>query len=273
MSSQASGQRKIMGNGDKSVTNNAHPRQHHKHNVNKQPQPCIDATLQLGAGCEAISAALMKLVPAARIINVQLVEPAERQATAGGFYLDVSVPDGDRHLIQLAALQEQVRAYASTRSPAVELLQVSVVVTGDKANEVSNHVIRLHAIAFNTSAQLTAWHQHRAEVLARDHRHIGAQQQLFMMDHRYAPGSLFVLPHGQHIVSRLKTLLRDEYRRLGYEEISTPLLYHTDLWMRSGHLENYKDDMFLVEGKRHGASVDGHTASHTFGLKPMSCPV
>ncbi|KAI9179396.1 threonyl-tRNA synthetase [Blastocladiella emersonii ATCC 22665] len=79
----------------------------------------------------------------------------------------------------------------------------------------------------------------------RDHRSIGQMQKLFNF-HDLSPGSAFFLPHGTHIVYRLMDLMRTQYRRFGFSEVITPLLYKRPLWQASGHWDNYKDDMFTV---------------------------
>ncbi|RUS26013.1 threonyl-tRNA synthetase [Jimgerdemannia flammicorona] len=141
-----------------------------------------------------------------------------------------------------------------------------------------------------TLAQISSSHEHDDDPTSRDHRHIGRAQSLFMI-HPLSPGSIFMLPHGTRIVHRLQDFLRREYRRYGYEEVMTPLIYKKDLWETSGHWQNYKEDMFLVRGgdegkdetdeQKHGHGHDGHYEhehSHTekgaeeYALKPMNCP-
>ncbi|KAI9271426.1 threonyl-tRNA synthetase [Sporodiniella umbellata] len=88
------------------------------------------------------------------------------------------------------------------------------------------------------------------------------------MIHPVSPGSIFMLPHGTRIVRKLQAFLRAEYRRYGYEEVMTPLIYKKDLWETSGHWQNYKDDMYMVQG---GVKEEGDDEG-LFGLKPMNCP-
>jgi threonyl-tRNA synthetase len=82
-----------------------------------------------------------------------------------------------------------------------------------------------------------------------------------------------MLPHGTRIVQKLQDFLRAEYGRYGYEEVMTPLIYKKDLWETSGHWQNYKDDMFMVNsGREHSCQHDGEEDEGLFGLKPMNCP-
>ena len=64
-------------------------------------------------------------------------------------------------------------------------------------------------------------------------------------------GNPFFLPHGTRIFTKLQNFIREEYRKRGYQEVITPLIFNTDLWKKSGHYANYKDDMFTVTGCRY----------------------
>ncbi|KAG5455716.1 MAG: hypothetical protein BJ554DRAFT_4775, partial [Olpidium bornovanus] len=134
---------------------------------------------------------------------------------------------------------------------------------------------RVFAAAFPSAKALDAWQAEREEAARRDHRLIGRRQELFCF-HPSSPGSAFFLPHGVRIVSKLLEMIRDEYRRRGFDEVMTPQLYKRDLWKRSGHWENYKDDMFTVvcgDGKDVGGSgCAGEETRDEYGLKPMNCP-
>ena len=104
---------------------------------------------------------------------------------------------------------------------------------------------RVYGIAFPTSAQLSSWQAAIDEAKKRDHRAIGKAQLLFFF-HDLSPGSAFMLPHGTRIYNCLVALLRREYRRRGYNEVMSPLMYKADLWRTSGHLDAYAENMFTV---------------------------
>ncbi|OWZ16899.1 Threonine-tRNA ligase [Phytophthora megakarya] len=135
---------------------------------------------------------------------------------------------------------------------------------------------RVYAISFPNNAQLKEWRHLQEEAKKRDHRLIGRAQQLFMF-HPLSPGSSFFLPHGTRVFNTLADFIRGEYRRRGYDEVITPLIFKKELWETSGHLKNYHDDMFMVS---QGIATDdeGHDHNHSeeeydhFGLKPMNCP-
>jgi threonyl-tRNA synthetase len=139
---------------------------------------------------------------------------------------------------------------------------------------------RVYGISFPNKALLKEWTHLQEEAKKRDHRLLGKAQQLFLF-HPLSPGSSFFLPHGTRVFNKLANFIRDEYRKRGYEEVITPLIYKKELWETSGHLQNYKEDMFMVsQGIVDKGCSHGHKHTHgldesyedTFGLKPMNCP-
>ena len=96
-----------------------------------------------------------------------------------------------------------------------------------------------------------------------DHRLIGALRSLYTTDVS-SPGTPFFLPRGTHIFQKLTSFLRAQYPMLGFREVLTPTIYKEELWRQSGHWDNYKDDMFMVE--------KGEKLTESYGLKPMNCP-
>ncbi|CEP22487.1 thrS [Cyberlindnera jadinii] len=92
---------------------------------------------------------------------------------------------------------------------------------------------------------------------------IATRQQLYMID-AVTPGCPFFLPHGTRIFNKLVSFMKLKQRQYGFEEVITPLIYRRQLWETSGHWDNYKDDMFRVEGN--------DLSKEEYGLKPMNCP-
>ncbi|KAI8944365.1 hypothetical protein F4801DRAFT_595004 [Xylaria longipes] len=89
----------------------------------------------------------------------------------------------------------------------------------------------------------------------------------------YSPGSPILLPNGAKIFNRLVEFLRQQYARYGFDEVITPTIYKKALWKKSGHLENYGDDMFTVTStspSRRDPAEGGE--EDEYGLKPMNCP-
>lgn len=115
---------------------------------------------------------------------------------------------------------------------------------------------RIYGLSFAKQSDLDAHVKLMEEAARRDHRKLGRELGLFMF-HDHSPGAPFFLPKGTIVYNALLELMREEYRRRGYEEVITPLLYDKELWQTSGHWEHYKEHMFLTEG---------------YSLKPMNCP-
>lgn len=144
----------------------------------------------------------------------------------------------------------KVKAFATTRHSASQWL-------GDTEND---SLQRLYGISFPDKKQLKAWEENQKKAKERDHRRIGAQQQLIMF-HDLSPGSAFWLPHGARIYNTLIQFIKDHYWKKGYEEIITPNIYNLDLWHQSGHALHYKDAMFCF-----------NVENQEFAMKPMNCP-
>ncbi len=119
---------------------------------------------------------------------------------------------------------------------------------------------RIYGTAFLKKKDLEE-HLHRLEEAAkRDHRVIGRQLDLFSIQDE-GPGFPFFHPKGMVLRNLLEEYWREEHRKRGYVEIKTPIILHEDLWHRSGHWDNYKDNMYF-------STID----EQTFAIKPMNCP-
>lgn len=134
----------------------------------------------------------------------------------------------------------------------------------------SNALTRITGTSFLSSAALATHLHSKATAQARDHRAIGTKQSLFFF-HPYSPGSPFLLPHGTRIMNALVGMLRGEYRRRGFDEVVTPLLFDKRLWQVSGHWENYRDDMFSI-GMGKGSSINGGTLGETGFSSSITSP-
>ncbi len=128
---------------------------------------------------------------------------------------------------------------------------------GDSRNE---QLQRIYGTAWANKKDLEAYLKRIEEAKLRDHRRLGPALDLFSL-HPIAPGSPFFHPKGTIIYNILIQYMRDLYKRYGYSEVITPLIYKTDLWKTSGHYEAFHDDMFLMNVH------DGE-----YGVKPMNCP-
>ncbi|KDN40162.1 threonyl-tRNA synthetase [Tilletiaria anomala UBC 951] len=213
----------------------------------------------------------------------------------GEFYIDFiltkpNVPDKRR--FALLPSTNYLRA-VKLRQWSTATWTPSTPHVGPKALPMTQALLRVRGITFPSHAQLKKHIAAQEAASASDHRTIGRSQALFMTSDVASPGSPFILPHGMRIGRKVERVIRDLYDVHGYDEVRTPQLFKKDLWVRSGHWENYKDDMFKVKGFREDsewmsarAAHDGHscvahgsTASTmedgdegAYGLKPMNCP-
>ena len=129
-----------------------------------------------------------------------------------------------------------------------------------RGSEKNPQLQRIYGVAFLTKEEL-AEHLHiLEEAKKRDHRKLGKELDLFSF-HPEAPASPFFHPKGTIVYNRLTQYIRELYGPYEYEEIITPQIMDVSLWKRSGHWENYQDNMYFTE-------VD----ERTFAVKPMNCP-
>jgi len=145
---------------------------------------------------------------------------------------------------------------------AVRLLESSgAYFKGDERNEMLQ---RLYGTAFATQQELDEYFARLEEMRRRDHRRIGRELDLFSF-HAEAPASPFFHPRGAIVYNALIDLMRERYRHYGYEEVITPQIFSADLWRRSGHWDNYRDDMFYADGYE-------QAGERLNSVKPMNCP-
>ncbi|MEX1358267.1 MAG: threonine--tRNA ligase [Gaiellaceae bacterium] len=131
-----------------------------------------------------------------------------------------------------------------------------------RGDEHKQQLTRIYGTAFYSQEDLDAHLERLEEARRRDHRRLGVQLDLFHLSER-SPGSPFWHPKGMVIWNALEDLRRRENARRGYVEVKTPLLYDIDTYVTSGHYENYRENMFFVQGKEDEKPL---------ALKPMNCP-
>ncbi len=129
---------------------------------------------------------------------------------------------------------------------------------GDESNPMLQ---RIYGTAFASKKELEAHLAAIEEAKKRDHRRLGAELELFMLD-PVSPGSPFYLPKGMVLYNTLIDYMRSLYPKYGYQEVMTPQIFRTDLFRTSGHYELFRDDMFLMQGDE----------GEELGVKPMNCP-
>jgi len=129
--------------------------------------------------------------------------------------------------------------------------------------DAKNHVLqRVYGVCFPTAEELEAHLALLEEAKERDHRKIGKDMQLFMVDELVGRGLPMYLPKGQLIWMELENYIRSKELKLGYQHVLTPCVGSVSLYKTSGHWDHYKDNMFPA------MEVEGED----FVLRPMNCP-
>ena len=128
---------------------------------------------------------------------------------------------------------------------------------GDSANAM---LTRIYGTAWLNDKDLKAYLYQLEEAEKRDHRKIGKALDLFHQQEE-SPGMVFWHPNGWAIWQQVEQYMRGVYRKSGYQEVRCPMVLDVSLWKKSGHWDNYKENMFFTESEK-----------HTFALKPMNCP-
>jgi len=119
---------------------------------------------------------------------------------------------------------------------------------------------RIYGTAFFNKKELKSHLALLEEARKRDHRKLGRDLDLFSF-HPDAPASPFFHPKGAKVYNLLVDFVRTRYDQYGFEEVITPQILGVDLWHRSGHYENYQENMFFT-------SID----DREYAVKPMNCP-
>ncbi|KTD50412.1 threonyl-tRNA synthetase [Legionella quinlivanii] len=128
---------------------------------------------------------------------------------------------------------------------------------GDSNNEMLQ---RVYGTAWNDKKSLEAYLHRIEEAEKRDHRKLGKALDLFHFQD-IAPGMVFWHPNGWIIYQELERYMRSRLADFGYQEVKTPQLVDRSLWEKSGHWENFRDEMFITE-----------TENRLYAVKPMNCP-
>jgi threonyl-tRNA synthetase len=145
---------------------------------------------------------------------------------------------------------------------------------GDERNPMLQ---RVYGTSFSSQAELDEHLRLLEEAKARDHRKLGKELELFMF-HEHAPAMPFFLPRGAWVYNALVTYMRGLYVDYGYEEVVTPQVFDKRLFETSGHLPNYRENMYLpltADTLDESRAKEGGVQSgdlERLGLKPMNCP-
>lgn len=128
---------------------------------------------------------------------------------------------------------------------------------GDSDNAM---LTRIYGTAWRNDKDLKAWLHQLEEAEKRDHRKLGKAMDLFHQQDE-GPGMVFWHPRGWAIWQQVEQYMRGVYRDSGYREVRCPSILDVSLWKKSGHWDNYKENMFFTESEK-----------RTYAVKPMNCP-
>ena len=130
---------------------------------------------------------------------------------------------------------------------------------GDEKNAMLQ---RIYGTAWETAAQLQAYHQMLEEAKRRDHRKIGKDLQLFSIQEEAGGGLVFWHPRGAVLRGQIEAFWKETHLQNGYELVTTPHMADLNLWKTSGHNDFYRESMFQPM----------EVEEREFQLKPMNCP-
>ena len=128
---------------------------------------------------------------------------------------------------------------------------------GDSKNEMLQ---RIYGTAWATKEEQDAYLKMLEEAEKRDHRRLGTQLDLFHMQEE-APGLVFWHPKGWALWQQVEQYMRRVYRDNGYQEVRAPQILDASLWKRTGHWENFRENMFITSSEK-----------RDYAVKPMNCP-
>ncbi len=130
---------------------------------------------------------------------------------------------------------------------------------GDENNQMLQ---RIYGTSWPTEKQLEDYLNFLEEARERDHRKLGKELNLFSF-HQVAPANPFFHPRGTIIYNELVDHIRELYRTYDYQEVITPQILDVDLWHKSGHYENYKENIYFTSQE---------DEKREYAVKPMNCP-
>ena len=129
-----------------------------------------------------------------------------------------------------------------------------------RGNEENIMLTRIYGTSFPDAESLDQYLTRIEEAKKRDHRKIGKELELFSIQPE-GPGFPFFHPKGMVVLNELTDFWRKAHTKAGYSEIKTPLILDRSLWIRSGHWDHYRENMYFTE-------ID----ENPYAIKPMNCP-
>ena len=145
-----------------------------------------------------------------------------------------------------------------------------------RGNSQNAMMTRVYAWAFETKAELEAYAKAYKEAQERDHKKLGKELDIFVIDDTVGKGLPLWLPNGTVLRDELEKMIKELEFKGGYQRVATPHLAKADLYYQTGHLPYYAAHMYpLMEIKERSVNADGVTTEETketYCLKPMNCP-
>jgi threonyl-tRNA synthetase len=129
-----------------------------------------------------------------------------------------------------------------------------------RADAKNEMLQRVYGTAWLNDKELKAYLHQLEEAEKRDHRKIGRALDFFHQQEE-APGMVFWHPKGWAIWQVVEQYMRQVYRASGYQEVRCPMILDVSLWQKSGHWDNYKENMFFTESEK-----------RDYAVRPMNCP-
>ena len=137
---------------------------------------------------------------------------------------------------------------------------------GDSDNEM---LTRIYGTAFFKQKELDEHVRNLEEAEKRDHRKLGRELGIYMMEPMAGVGLPLYLPKGARVIRTLQEWLRRDLYERGYEEVITPHIYNADVWKTSGHYGFYHENMYFFQINE---GTDEEPRYSEYGVKPMNCP-
>ncbi len=137
---------------------------------------------------------------------------------------------------------------------------------GDSDREM---LTRIYGTAFFSKKELEEHLHNLAEAEKRDHRKLGRELGIYMMDQMAGVGLPMYLPKGARVIRTLQEWLRRDLYERGYEEVITPHIYNADVWKTSGHYGFYHENMYFFQINE---GTEEEPRYSEYGVKPMNCP-
>jgi threonyl-tRNA synthetase len=134
-----------------------------------------------------------------------------------------------------------------------------------RGNEKNKMLTRIYGTCWPSQKELNEYLYLLDESKNRDHRKLGKDLDIFMLSDQVGPGLPLWLPHGMIIKEELEKWGKETEKKWGYQRVSTPFLTKRDLFVTSGHVPYFEDEMYRV-------SVPGDDKEEQYYVKPMNCP-